>query len=89
MSPIETCMGCGVGKDPTAAERYPYPGDGVIDGRPIPPFFDLEVEPDAGEWRQARVCHDCFHRLGPDMWITRRGWESIGPTVRFEDLPKP
>jgi hypothetical protein len=83
------CDGCGVERDPEALEVYPHPEDGITD-EPIPPFFDVDCQPGDADvprvWRTVRVCHACFHRLGPDMWIDRRGWEAISPAVPFEQL---
>ena len=33
------------------------------------------------------VCHNCFERLDPDMWISPSGWQSLNPIIKFEDLP--
>jgi hypothetical protein len=85
---MNTCHGCGTEKDPNVLEVYPYPEDDDICEDPIPPFFPLDVQPQGGSgWRKATVCHECFHRLEPDMWINQRMWEGLNPTTTFDDLP--
>ena len=85
----EKCQGCGAEKDPAVLEVYPHPEDHITD-RPISPFFSLDVEDWNlldGPFRTCRVCHECFHKLEPDMWISSKGWDSINPVVPFKDLP--
>lgn len=83
------CHACGVEKDPSALEGYPWPEEDSITDEPIPPFFELDVEPSdgGGRWRRCTTCHSCFHRLSPDVWISQRGWESLNPVTPFADLP--
>lgn len=86
------CHGCGIQKDSSVKELYPYPDEDGITDQPIGPFFNLDVEPERdGQrslgWKDATVCHQCFHKLEPDMWIHERCWKSIGPVVGFKDLP--
>lgn len=81
------CHGCGVEKDPAVREVYPYPEDNIVTDRPIQPVFHLDCESDDEDWRKVTVCHHCLHRLEPDMWISRRCWESLNPVVPFEELP--
>ena len=38
-------------------------------------------------YRMCLVCHNCFEKLDPDMWIDSLGWESLNPITKFEDLP--
>ena len=80
------CQSCGTPKDPSAPEVYPYPDDGLTD-RPIDPLMEVAVEPSGGRWKSATVCHHCFHRLSPDLWISRACWESLNPAVGFDQLP--
>lgn len=81
------CHGCHVEKDRQTLEAYPYPEDGLA-ADPVPPLFDIEVEPDGGgPWRETTVCHECFHKLDVDMWISRRCWEAIDPKTPYGDLP--
>jgi hypothetical protein len=86
------CHGCGVEKDPAVLEpcRHADPEDNCGD-RLVRPFVQLDCEPHDfrkdGQWKQPTVCHDCFHKLEPDMWISERCWEFINPVVPFESLP--
>ena len=86
------CLSCGVEKDAEVNEVYPYEEDGLIH-EPIPPFFEIDCQPleDVAEvdsrWRKVRVCHECFHRLKPDMWIGSRCWKALDPVTPFADLP--
>jgi hypothetical protein len=82
---LKTCHGCGLTYDITIEEVYPYPEDETICEDPIPPI--LEINCSGQPWRRVNVCFDCFHKLQPDMWIDRRGWESINPTTPFAELP--
>jgi hypothetical protein len=80
------CNGCGAPKDPKALEVYPYPEDGLADG-PIEPLLEVETDRCRGDRHvTARVCHECFHKLSPDMWIDRRGWDSLRPVVSYDNL---
>lgn len=86
------CHCCSVEKDPSILEIYPFPDDGIVDDEPIPPFFDLDVQPEGdikggGTWKRATVCHSCFHKLEPDMWISEKIWMSMNPSTPFIDLP--
>jgi hypothetical protein len=78
-------MACGVEKDTESKEVYPYPEDGLVDD-PICPIFNLDCQ-DGRDWRCVVVCHECFHRLDPDMWISRGCWEALSPITPFEELP--
>jgi hypothetical protein len=83
---MKRCHGCGIEKNPEIEEIYPYPEDGITH-EPVSPFFNLEVEPTIpGQWKIVNVCHQCFHKLDPDMWINERIWESIQPTTPFSKL---
>ena len=86
---ILKCDSCGVEKDESAQEIYPFEEDGVIE-TPIEPFFDVDVRgggaPGEGDWRVARMCHQCFHDFSVDMWITEDCWTRSGPDVAFEQL---
>lgn len=73
------CQGCGVEKDLTAIEEYPYPDGRISPGCPL-----LEIDCDE---KRVIVCYECFHRLDPDMWISRACWEGIGAVVPFDELP--
>lgn len=84
------CHGCGVEKDLTQKEVYPYPEDAIVTDRPVVPLYSLECEPtdEGGKWKHVMVCHHCFHKLEPDMWISERCWESISPQTAFDALPE-
>ena len=88
----QKCLACGVEKNPSVNEIYPYPDDGIIDDRPIGPLMTLDCQGprvgDATDWRVVTVCHDCFHKLDPDMWISDRCWSALTPITPFDQLPK-
>lgn len=83
------CQGCGVQKDPKVFETYPYPEEERLCTNPITPLFSIDCQDYDfhGDWRIAVFCHECFHKLDPDMWISRRCWESLNPVVPFLELP--
>ena len=57
---------------------------------PIDPLFVLCCEgwgAHADDWRHVVVCHGCFDRLDPDMWISSDCWAKLTPLVPFEKLP--
>ena len=80
------CDCCGVDKDPTQLELYPYPDDCLCDDEPIEPLLQIECSSPTVS-KLCVVCHCCFHRILPDMWIDRKWWESLNPTTPFESLP--
>jgi hypothetical protein len=88
----QRCLACGVEKDISAKELYPYPDDGIVDDVPIRPLFsDIHCEPSFDEvsgWRVVTVCHNCFHKLDVDMWISERCWLALNPITPFKHLPK-
>jgi len=79
------CLACGIEKDTSAKEVYPFPDDGIIDDEPIQPLFDVHCR--GAAWRVATVCHQCFHKLDPDMWISESGWSFLNPVTPFAQLP--
>mgnify|MGYP000131302893 CR=1 FL=1 len=85
------CDGCGAVRVPGRLETYPYPDDGIDTDDPIEPLLTVAVVDDGGPpprpYRQATLCHHCYHRLDPDLWASRRMWESLAPAVPFESLP--
>lgn len=92
---IIQCNGCGVVKNMDVLETYPYQDDDYGFSRPIDPIFTLDCSPHKSfqdssphenNWKRVYVCHECFHKLEPDMWISQTCWESINPVVKFEDL---
>ena len=82
------CMGCGVDKDLDQPEISLHAEEDGLVSFPICPLMVLECSSPSG-WRAAVVCHECFHRLEVDMWISDRCWASIDPTVPFDQLPDP
>lgn len=86
------CLACGVEKDTSIKELYPYPDDGIIDDKPIEPLMDIDCQGsrviEVTDFRVATVCHHCFHKLDVDMWICERCWLSLTPLTPFEQLPK-
>jgi hypothetical protein len=83
------CYGCGVEKDMNVLESSPWAKEDHLTDQPIPPLSVLEIEPDAddADWRIGVVCHECFHKLSPDMWISESCWKRIDPRVPLTDLP--
>lgn len=80
------CLACGVEKDALIKEAYPYADDGLI-AEPIQPFVTIDCQR-AADWRVVTVCHECFHKLQPDLWINDDGWQSLNPITPFEQLPE-
>jgi len=89
------CQGCGAERDSVKQYLYPYPDDGIDTSEPISLLFKLDCQgppiPDHpqgySEYRTALVCHSCFHRLEPDMWISEACWKRLSPVVPYEKLP--
>lgn len=80
------CFGCGVEKDLNALEVSPHHlEDGIVD-EPIPPLMVIDCN-GADHFRIVVVCHECFHRLNVDLWISERCWKQLNPVVPFEQLP--
>lgn len=85
----ERCLACGVEKDPAVMEYFPY-DCGIDQTEPIEPLFAIDCQPThyGEDWRRVTVCHACFHKLGPDMWIAQAHWEALDPKVTFKELPR-
>jgi hypothetical protein len=82
----QSCLACGVEKDRSIREVYPYAEeDGLIDD-PIDPLMEIQCR--GRDWRVVTVCFDCFHRLSPDMWISEACWLSLNPVTPYDQLPK-
>ena len=82
------CMGCGVCKDLSQLEVYPYHEEDSICDDPITPILEVDCQPyDYAPWKRVLVCHECFHRLSPDLWIHQWGWEKLNPVVPYHELP--
>jgi hypothetical protein len=82
------CFACGVEKDTEVLEPFPYP-DCFVD-EPLAPLWILDVQSNdwpPREWRTTVVCHECFHKIDPDMWIREDHWNNINPVVPFDRLP--
>ena len=93
---MQKCLACGVVKDMRCKETYPYPEDNsLITETPIDPLLDLDCEGDElndgsgySDFRRVTVCHSCFHKLSPDMWISKGCWEFLSPITPYKDLPE-
>jgi hypothetical protein len=85
---LVSCHGCGIQKDTVVKEFYTV-DDRLTKDEPIAPLLVLCCEPSVAnaDWRHAVVCHACFARLDPDMWISQECWEDISPAVPFANLP--
>lgn len=85
------CWGCGTPKDTKVLEVYPYPEEEHLTDKPIAPLLILDCQPSSEEegdhFRVVVVCHECFHRLDPDMWIGSNCWKKLDPKVPFHQLP--
>ena len=84
------CFACGVEKDLKVLEVYPFPGR--MCDEPIAPLLALECEGDGGfvsrnPFKVVVVCHQCFEKLDPDMWISEKCWRSLNPVTPYEALP--
>ena len=87
---MQKCMSCGAEKEFSVLEVYPYPEDDRLCTDPIEPLFVLECQGRdefKGIWKACVVCHECFHKLDPDMWISSNCWASLKPQTLFQDLP--
>lgn len=84
-----TCQACGIEKDMDKKEIYPYDTDQLNAEVPIDPIIDIACHTGTigDKYRVANVCHECFTRLDPDMWISKEMWENLNPIVPFDDLP--
>jgi hypothetical protein len=85
---LQSCPCCLAVKDIDVKEVYPFPEEVRFIEDPIDPLLELDVQPAGdGEWRRIRVCHQCFSKLDPDMWISEHCLKSIGCKTPFTDLP--
>jgi hypothetical protein len=85
----QKCLACGVEKDMSLKEVYPYAGDRMVIREPIEPLLSIECQgsEDWHCWRLATLCHACYHKLDPDLWIDQDCWVSLSPVTPFEQLP--
>jgi hypothetical protein len=91
---LMNCFGCNVEKDTEVLEVSPFADEDGLTNEPIGPFFVLDVQGpipndpnNYSEFRMTVVCHNCFHALEPDMWISKNGWDNIHPTIPYDRLP--
>jgi len=86
----QKCLACGTEKDTSLKELYPYRGDRIVVLEPMEPLIPIECEgtKSGNDWRLATMCHECWHKLDPDLWISEDCWESLNPMTPFERLPK-
>jgi len=84
----QMCPCCGIYKDSLIKEAYPWAEeDGIIDD-PIEPFMEIAIDQDHGPASKAAfVCHECYHKIQPDMWIMECHWVKENPVVPFDKLP--
>jgi hypothetical protein len=80
------CLACGVEKDTSVKEVYPYPEEDRFIDEPIDPLLSIDCQ-GTGDWRVVTVCHACFHKLDVDMWISERCWLALNPITPFQQLP--
>lgn len=83
------CLACGANGDGEAI--YPYPDDCIDDSEPLPKLFCIDAVPTihGDKSRMCVVCHECWHKLDVDMWISEKCWESLSPQTKFSDLQQP
>ena len=86
----QRCLACGVEKEMSLREVYPYTGDRIVVKEPIEPLMTIECEgsEDGNDRRAATMCHACWHKIDPDLWISQDCWVSLHPITPFEQLPK-
>jgi hypothetical protein len=87
------CLACGVEKDMQEKELYTFCEHRFIDA-PIDPLLELDCQggplnDGSGycDFRRVLVCHACFNKLEPDMWIGQECWERLSPITPFNELP--
>ena len=82
------CLSCGVEKDPNILETYAWEDDCLTTEETISPLIgELDCQSNDGKiWKKVIVCHQCFHKLEPDMWISEGMWRALNPVVPFENL---
>lgn len=91
------CFGCDIEKDIDIKEASPFAEEDGLTDKPIPPLQVLDCQGpsipndhhnyDEYEFRMVVICHTCFHKLSPDMWISENCWKQINPTIPYEKLP--
>lgn len=87
------CHVCGIEKDPSVKEFYPYEEDNIVTDRPTSPVCSIDVEGYDGYDRRATICNECWHRLcvmdAVDLWLSEKIWETLNPVTPFNQLPNP
>lgn len=89
-APVPThCHACLTKKDMMVLEKYPYQEEDHIISDPIDPLFSIDVEPDDGDdWRSVSLCHECFHKINADHWVSQSCLRLIECKTAFAELPK-
>ena len=84
------CLACGIEKDIREEEMYPYEEDNITTEGPIQPLLNIECQSntDHTDFRIVTICHNCYHKIQPDMWMSQGEWELIRPVTNFNNLPK-
>jgi hypothetical protein len=84
------CYGCGVKKDMTILEQSPYWKEDCLSDEPIQPLFVIECQSDTdqSDFRNVVVCHECYHKLEPDMWISESMYKALNPKIPFQQVPQ-
>lgn len=87
---IKKCLACGIEKDIRSEEIYPYEKDCIPTEIPIQPLFEIECQSDTDntDFRIVIICHNCYHKVQPDMWMSQGEWESLNPITNFNNLFK-
>jgi len=86
---VAFCYACGTHKSLEELEVYRYDSPAITD-EPIRPLFALPVvdSNDTVPVRTGIICHECMHKIDPDMWIGKDDWDSLEAIVPFSLLPE-
>lgn len=80
------CHCCGAERDMSVKAVYPYHEQDHIVDHPIDPLMEMDVDSSTAS-KRALMCHECFHKIGPEMWILEEHWAALNPKTAFADLP--
>lgn len=80
------CFACGIEKDMDILESSEFNPDFGYTNQLRAPIFVLDVD-GPNEFRQTLVCHTCFIKLDPDMWISKKCWDTLNPKIQYHKLP--
>jgi len=82
------CLACGTEKNLDELEIFPHE-DMLTQDEPIQALVTIECQSndDPADFRIAIVCHDCYFKLEPDMWISEACWLEINAITPFSVLP--